>query len=282
MAVKMSFETFDSFADLMVQLESRPEQKLMNGKKSSHNRGESDWNGTSNYEEAVEIMKNGYPEAVEKIKKKESKLLKVRGVQVRNKQKNDVVGHTPIVPNLLQGIPINKIHTERKVQKAKTVHIVWDMGENCGVSRKEIEDNSLIVLEAITRLEQNGIRVMLDTCLYCGEANGECLGASVTVKGYREKLDITRVSGMMAHVSLFRRIGFRWLETCPTMTSTDFAWGYGRSIHETDHSFIKHIEEKIFRDGVFITMDVVRHTGKDVDRLVKYVEDKLKDKVTNR
>lgn len=280
---KYKFEQFDTLHDLVETLEKRENNEVMKNKSSSKKVGEEDWNGTRTYEEAVDIMRNGYPEAVEKMKRQEKRITKVHGKQERNKQVNNIIGHTPIVPNLLLGIPTNMINTQRKVQKAKTISIIWSMVENCGVSRQEIEDNSIVVLEAINLLEQNGIRVKLDSCFFCAKnGSSEYTGASVTVKGYREKLDMTRVSGLMAHVSVFRRLGFRWLETSPTLTEDGWQYGYGQSISHVEDDYIKWVSDGFFKDGVFINMDVVRGCNRQASELVEYIMKRLDKKVAER
>ena len=56
---------------------------------------------------------------------------------------------------------------------------------------------------------------------------------SVKIKDYNETLDLQRLSFPIAHPSMFRRFGFRVTESVEGLKSTNWPYGYGRSI-ETD------------------------------------------------
>ena len=57
--------------------------------------------------------------------------------------------------------------------------------------------------------------------------NGQLAQCFVTIKAPAEKINPARVYFPLVHPSMLRRIGLRWLETCPDVTSKKFQGGYG-------------------------------------------------------
>ena len=63
--------------------------------------------------------------------------------------------------------------------------------------------------------------------------------ATVKVKDYREHMDLQKLCFPLAHPSMFRRFGFKWLETVPGLTEVGWSFGYGRTV-KNYKKFKKH------------------------------------------
>ena len=74
----------------------------------------------------MEIMKTGYKDPLEKMKKA---ILKIGQNEKSNrpKLKNDFVGFYPHVPHTLMNLPITMINKEKQENKAKTIHLFYSI-----------------------------------------------------------------------------------------------------------------------------------------------------------
>ena len=269
MPKKVNFEKFDSIDNFMKIIESRPKNEVMKHKNSSRT-GDKNFTGTNNYEEALDLLKNGYEKPLERIKGEIAKDLKISQSRPRRTPRNAVVGFVPNVPNYLLGIPEQMITINQTPQKVKAISIAYMIGNNCGTSAKALENAGITILNVINRLELSGIRVNLDIVMFCSSEGNEWQIASVNAKSYREQLDIKKLCFPIAHPSMFRRFGFAWLERSTDMKN-DFSWGYGHSATEREE---KEVSELICKENeLFITQD---HVSKmTVDELLDFVNKKF-------
>lgn len=267
--MKINHEKFDSLDTFMKVIENRPKNERMKNANSSRN-GSEDFTGTRNYEEALDLLKNGYEKPLEKIKNAVAKDLKISQSRPRRTPQNAVVGFIPNVPNYLLGIPEQMITIHQTPEKVKAISISYYIGNNCGTRAKDLEDAGIKILNVINRLELSGIRVNLDIIAMCSKTSGEWQIASVNVKGYREQLDIKKLCFPLAHPSMFRRFGFAWLERSIDMKA-DFSCGYGRSARKDEE---QELESVFGENELFITQDHVSELT--VDELIEFVNKKFK------
>ena len=136
------------------------------------------------------------------------------------------------MPNAILNLPDSMINIERHPQKQKTLDIIYSMGANCGEDAQLFIDAGVVLLTAIKILEINRISVrlkvgfMLGTEDYSGKS-GEITCPTVLVKDYGQRADLQKLCFPLAHPSMFRRFGFKWLETTPGITSKAWQCGYG-------------------------------------------------------
>ena len=269
MPKKVNFEKFDSIDNFMRIVESRPKNEIMKHKNSSRT-GDKNFTGTNNYEEALDLLKNGYEKPLERIKGEIVKDLKISQSRPRRTPRNAVVGFVPNVPNYLLGIPEQMITINQTPQKVKAISIAYMIGNNCETKAKALENAGITMLNVINRLELSGIRVNLDIVMFCSKEGNEWQIASVNVKSYREQLDIKKLCFPITHPSMFRRFGFAWLERSTDMKN-DFSWGYGHSATEREE---KEVSELICKENeLFITQDHVSRMT--VDELLDFVNKKF-------
>ena len=245
MAQKVITESFDSLYELLYEVDTRPKNAVMQQENSSHT-GDFRFTGSNSYEEAEKLAKYGYTELLPKIregmkscsKKIEKKVIK----KERCLPKNMPVGYIPNVPNMLLGKPDSMINVIRTPQKVKVIEIIYVMDGNCGTSKDLWIKAGAIILEAIKFIERANIRIKLSVCMYFAKSGNEIAISTVKIKDFGEKLDLQKVCFPMAHPSMFRRIGFRWIETQPDIKEDSWASGYGRSLSEDGKELTEYIK----------------------------------------
>lgn len=251
--VKIIKEHFNSICQMLNVIESRSNNSVMNRQNASHS-NDKGFTGTSSYDEAKTLFETGYTDILDKIKTGVAENLKQTVSENRRHVRTAVVGYAPHVPNAILGLPNSMIFTETKPQKIKAVSIVAGITENCGTGAKEFSKSGIAVLGVVNTLELQGYRVNLKVAFYCAKVwSGEYTFGTVSVKDYREHLDLQKLCFPLAHPSMFRRFGFKWLETVPGLTSSEWAGGYGSQFN--DMNFIKKnfLEENEFFIGLSLT-----------------------------
>ena len=223
-------EEFRSYSDLVEKLNSRKNNKIMKKEHSSQHVGNEDWYGTSTYSEAEKMIVNGYKEAVAKMKKRVENASRINSEQLRDVNHpvphNAIAGYIPNVPNAIRGIPQSMISVDRKPMKRKTLHILYSVGGSCQEDRDYFEDAGIALLSAVDLIEKSGVQTKIDLAFFTGHREREATFPTVCIKNYGERFSLQKVSFPLAHTAMFRRIGFKWLETTPVITK-DFTGGYG-------------------------------------------------------
>lgn len=224
--MKVIKENFNSIQEMLNILNKRENNTVMRDEFSSQRKDSPGWYGTESYEEAEELITNGYIEILDEIKagikfdaSENSKII----------PENNVFGYIPNVPNAMMNLPKSMIYVKRIPRKINTVDLVYCPVGAAFTTAQEFIDNGIKVLNVINSLEKNNIRVSLKVALKCSECGNEMTLATVTLKDFKEKLNLQKICFPIAHPSMLRRFGFKWLETTPGLT--DYRWtnGYGRS-----------------------------------------------------
>ena len=271
-------EHFSSIADLMSELSKRPNNSIMQGEASSMQKGGKAWYGTNSYEESEDLMLHGYTEILPKVKEGIRANAKVISKQFsptdRRRPKNLPIGFVPNVPNSILNLPNSMIDIKVTPQKRKTICITYVMAGSCGTSADMWIKAGISLLTAIKIIERRGISVKIDASFYCGSSEGQCVMGSVTVKNYGQPLDIQKLCFPLANPSMFRRIGFKFLETTPILKSRGFRYGYGRGF-EADE---KEIKERIETSQNYMLYGqwIAKHDYK-VESILEYLNFNGKD-----
>lgn len=271
--MKINHEKFDSIDNFMKVIESRPRNNIMANQNASRD-GSKSFTGTKSYAEAVELLANGYEKPLEKIKTAVAQDMKITKGRPRRTPRNAVVGFVPNVPNYLLGIPEQMITIAQTTEKTKAISIAYFIGNNCETSAEDLEDAGVKVLNVVNRLELSGVRVNLEIVIQCTWAirANEYQIASVKVKDYKDQLDIKKICFPIAHPSMFRRLGFAWLERSADMQSSEFVGGYGCSVTKSREDFIN---KNVFGENdFFITQDHVSRIS--VEEIIELINKKFK------
>lgn len=247
-------EHFDSIHKFLATINSRANNSVMSGCRSSIT-GDSDFTGTQSYEEATELITKGWEEVLPKIKEKFDTAVKhnQNGSIDKRRTCNHVVGYAPNVPNAILGLPQSMIYQHKEPQKCKVVSIVYAPDANCGTSAETFIKAGIVVLNIINRLELNGIRVRLMIASMDSYSNKTFISCTINVKDYREQLDLKKLAFPIAHPSMLRRFGFKWLETFPELKEDGFSVSYGKTISGVSDHKDDLVKAGIIKDTDYYT-----------------------------
>lgn len=230
-----------------------------------------DWRGVKNYEEAIDLLKNGYIDKVEKIQKEINK--SVIGQSKRITFHNDIVGYAPIVPLAILGVPNSMINSKMKPIKAKVIEICYDVGCSADVDSEDIIRIGLAFLKIIANMEMQGYRIKL-TAVQDYSTNSIVNLLRINLKSANQPLDLKRISFPTIHTGFFRVIGFDWFSKTPH--GKYIGIGYGRPITAI---FSNKKDLKEFVNQVFGKNTVYIAARWFVDVSDKYLENKIKEAI---
>lgn len=225
-------EEYDTIGELVRVLMERPNNEGMKYANSSETSSEK-FSGTKNLKQALDFLNNGWTEKLGEIKKGLATKSSVKTTQNTNRRRPTtcIVGYAPCVPNAILGLPNSMIATENTPVKVKAVTIVYCPSVSAGWKAERLMKCGIEVLRIVNKLELDGVRVKLVVEGLCSDSgNGTTAQCLVTVKDWRQPLDLAKIAFPIAHPSLLRRIMFKWLETVPDMNDKYFSSGYGTPI----------------------------------------------------
>lgn len=180
--------------------------------------------GTSSFNEAEELLKNGWKQMSEKLTQK----LKVEEnkMQVTTKRRTiyDVAGFQCSVPRYLQGVPTSMINVKNVPAKQKVITINKSIDYNVSVNQETIVDESIKALMIVKKIEAQGIKCNLNIVL--GSNEDKAFYVKVRIKNANERLNISKLAFPLVHPSMLRRLLFRFIEVYPDITKP-FGRGYG-------------------------------------------------------
>lgn len=234
---KFIHEHFNNINQLLSALQTRPNNEVMRGKHSSEKTGDAEWNGTENWDEAISLFRNGYTEILPRIREgmqKNAKVYHQYSALPKALPRNKPVGYIPNVPNAIMNLPDSMIHVERTPQKRKTLSLIYcESGSAC----EDVEffiKAGVAVCTALNIVEMKGIQTRLSTGFMTAIERREAICPTLTIKDFGQKFDLQKICFPLAHPSMFRRIGFKYLETCPEVAEDGWDRGYGRPLTDID------------------------------------------------
>lgn len=183
-----------------------------------------DWAGAS-YKQARNMLTHGYEKTVKAVHAKVNQLQK-QGVTKPPTRVRDYVGFTPIVPNVILGIPKAMWNNKQVPKKSKVVTLVYDCGVSCCVSSEELAEHGAQVVSYVMNLERLGYRVRIDAI--AGFSGSKTYMVRIPVKNENNPINLKRVSFPMTHVGMLRTLGFDWYERCPDAIEMG---GYGTPLY---------------------------------------------------
>lgn len=230
-------EYFHSVDELLSCISYRRNNDIMkdehgSDKSNASRRENSNFALTPDYASAVRLMRRGYSDILGRVR--DEMYTKVKNLTSayesrKSVPRSGVFGCAPNIQRHLMGLPDTMVNREIDPKKVKTIHIVYSPQAPWYVKGETFVRVGIVLLAAIELIEKSGISVKLDCMLYSGEESGEAIFGVVQLKDYKHRLDTLKLCFPLAHPSMLRRIGFKFLETVPGMTQ-DFTMGYGRSI----------------------------------------------------
>lgn len=260
---KIVKEHFTSIHQMLNVINSRPNSEAMRGETASVD-GSKSFTGTRDWEEAVELFEHGYTDVLDKIKAGVAAGIKKTETIQKRRTSTGVVGYAAHVPNAIMGLPNSMIYTQATPQKIKAVSINYNICENAGTDAQEFIDSGIAILNVINRLELNGCRVNLKITFFSAKEGEDYAFGSVDVKSYREHMDLQKLCFPVAHPSMFRRFGFKWLETEPEIKNRGWRGGYGRSIHED-----AVVREQLQENEFYMDLHTTKRNNYDAEKIIE-------------
>lgn len=270
MSYNMYKEEFSSIFELMNTLKERPNNKFMRNEHSSQTTGNSSWSGTNTYEEAESLLIYGYNDPVKNIKSnliKNKKLVsKMYNLIPKPIATNQVVGFVPNVSNALMGLPKSMISVEKINRNKKTISIIYATGGAVGIEPKTLESAGTALVSAINLIELAGIQTRLSIGFIPSVKGRQIIFPTVNIKNFNERFSLQKICFPMVHPSMFRRIGFKYLETCPSMEE-DFSCGYGRP------ASLEQIKTCLKEKNTYIiSREWITDHDNNIEEILKYME----------
>lgn len=215
MIYAQKFETLDSFFKFITTAQNNKVFADCHDSESNSER----FSGTKDFAEAAELFRNGWDAGLEKIKA--GKRVDFASPAPRALVRNYYVGACPNVPRALQGLPDAMRQVYRPPQKQKVMTVFIDMCVSSMLDKDRYQKVGGYIYQAIKAIEEQGTRVEIITGFADGigtnrrAAEELIICPEITLKKASETLDAGRLSFALVHVGMFRRLCFKYIETCP-------------------------------------------------------------------
>lgn len=232
---------------------------------------DSDWTGCKDIDEAYEYLRTGYSPVVEKLEKEFKIANQQTGEVKRITFQNNILGHSPIVPLAMMGVPNSMMDMTMKPIKTKVVDIYYDMTASASTSSRSIISAGLCVLSVVCDLERQGYRFNLYT-VYSSSDSENCDVCIIKIKDARQPIDLRRMSFPLCHTGFFRLISFDWYGKNPKST---YRWGYGHTVaHEFSSKELKQFTKTVFGDTAILILGA-NLVGMDKEAKKKHLKEVL-------
>lgn len=248
------------------ELENFLSAPVLNGRRNASETGSKPFTGTASFEQADNLRRKGDKKSLAMLNEYKIKFDKY--IQYNNgykiKQRNDIHGFVPIVPNAIIGLPLAMINQSRETKKVKGIDILYNVSVKCSTSRKDITRKGAVMLSLIDALERKGFRVNLKVGSVCMGGN-TVHGVITTMKRYDEPLNIRKLAYYLVNPSCLRRTFFKLEETISELTDiTNDGYGdnakfdkqrkrlkaiYGEQLRIVDSSIVENTDisdDKLF------------------------------------
>ena len=192
------------------------------------------WSGSKCYEDADDLLIKGWDTGVAKIKSGLA-VFKRNVSTTRYKQCKSICGYAPSVGDAVIGVPKSMINKKqyKALKKQKVCRIIYEKSVSASTKESVLMEYGLTVLKMCMLLDLQNTKTRIDvlpTAVFTRETQS-IVAPIVTIKDYRQPFNLLKMAYPIAHVSFLRRHGFRYLETVPGLSDTNFAEGYGKPLH---------------------------------------------------
>ena len=175
------------------------------------------------------------------------------------------------------GCPENAINVSERESDDKngnTVVVNFDATVSGSYSGEEVTSRGSAVVALIYALEMSGYAVQVNTVIQIKDSDDSVKMAVIRVKEYSDALDLPVLSFQLAHPSMLRRLGFKFLEIQGVKCG-----GYGTPLSgsHSARGFVLTMPE----DEVFIGGDFPSDNYSTVEESTAFIKAKIED-VANR
>lgn len=233
--------------------------------------------GGISYQDALYKLQNGDEKIAKEIK--EIKDAKLETQRVLQRFTNDIHGFIPNVPNAIKGLPKSmiNIHRNRISGNNKMIDLVLDADASAAVRASDYTKVAHTFLNLVDSLEKQGYRLNLYYAIntYFSSTKTKVCWL-MKLKDACEPFNKYKCAFPLGTVAMFRRIGFRLIETLPSGAARQDAphGGYGRPGDSRDN--INMIQENLYiLNGVqpknLKIFDVTAYVDKSEDKIIDEV-----------
>lgn len=249
---------YDSLKEFYDYLCVTPFNDVFRWENHSSVTGSESFTKTKNFEEAVELFKNGWSDMAGKLVQKLKVIESKTEPTMKPKNTLGMCGYQAIVPLYLQGVPNNMVNKKMVPVKQKVITLNKSIDYNAGTSSDQIINESIKAMQIVKKLEAQGYRCNLNIVLGTQE-KGKGFFIKVRIKSANEKMNISKLAFPLVHPSMLRRLFFRFIEVYPNITK-DFLYGYGAP--STSNQLRETFKGEYLLPN-FIRKDVSKITGID-------------------
>lgn len=251
---KLYYEQFDSYQEFLKVVEQRDKDTAHGEHTLKYNSDRGSWCGVKNYEEARNLLINGWDAKVKYLKEEFEKETKNLDDKKVVKQFSDLVGFMPIVPNAIIGLPNCMINMRTEHKKSRVIKFLIDTVASCGEDSDDLIKYYSKVLARIGALEKKGYRCRIEILQsYTDENNrGTKTAFTILVKSENQLFDIKRMAFPMSHTAMLRVFGFAWENSLPIDYDSYHCSGLGVPMYHWNSSkrenllnAIRNVNEKV-------------------------------------
>lgn len=225
-------QEFDSIQKFYEYLCNTPFNEVFRWERHSSVNSDYDFTQTHSFDEATDLLRNGWDDMSKKLTQKLSTSCKT--LQPMKSQRNvlSAAGYQPVVALYLAGVPQNMIDKQMVVKKQKVIELTKSICYSAVIGKERIVEESIKAMMVVKKLEAQGFRVKLNLVLgTCADSRN--IICKVCVKQPGERLNVSKLAFPMVHPSMLRRLFFRYIEVNPDVTS-GYKIGYGKPVHANE------------------------------------------------
>lgn len=217
---------YDSLNDFYKYICDTPFNEAFRWADHSSVSGDMSFTKTRDFEEAVNLFKNGWSDMANKLVQKLKVIESKTQPTMKPRNTLSVCGYQAIVPLYLQGAPNNMMSKKMVPVKQKVITLNKSIDYKAKVSADEIIEESIKAMRIVKKLEAQGYRCNLNIVLGSKEKS-KSFFIKVKIKSANEKLNVSKLAFPLVHPSMLRRLFFRFIEVYPNITN-EFVYGYGK------------------------------------------------------
>lgn len=268
--VHIDVESYNSAMECVADCRSR---KVVRYSDISHERMNEDFEGVNSYDEAMDLLYNGYSGVVDTLKET---------IKISNKKcsednynrftfENNVYGFAPIVPLAIQGVPKSMINMTMKPIKTKVIDIYYDVAVPGFMGADSIIEAGKKLLGSILAFEKSGYRFNVYSINTTTNDDADKMDIlAIKVKSAEKPTDFKRMSFPIAHPAFARVIGFDWQSKSP-IANRFSGRGYALTSRANDEKANALIKETFGKNAIYISCERV------VSRGEKYVKEAIEN-----
>lgn len=219
---------FESLGDFLAAASGPGHERAMSSKREG--RGEIEFSGTRTFEEAMALVRNGWPEGrkrlMQAIASAQASPTFTQSVTM------DVAGAYPIAALAAAGDPCSMVDLAPVEDRVRpVVRLLIQRAASAAYETSEFENYGAAVMSYVDGLEQAGFRCEITICFASDLHEDGDQFMTVIVKRAEEPIEIDRMAFVMVHPAMFRRIGFAVYENTPGLCDalSRQAYGYSRN-----------------------------------------------------